>query len=151
MKKTNWILIANSNLARIYSFQPANGHTSFHLIEELIHPGSRKRSLELSTDKPGSYKGPTVARGTYNSAHEPKEVEKHSFALELANVINKNRASNQFEELIIIAPAHFYGVLGKHLNKTTKKFLKRIIQKDYTAVPANELFETIHDKIKYAA
>lgn len=151
MKKINWIMIANSNLARIYSFQTLNSHNSFNLVEELIHPQSRKRSLDLATDKPGSYKSGLSARGTYASAHEPKEVEIDAFATKLANLINKNRAANQFEKLIIVAPAHFYGLLGKHLNKTTKKFLKKIIQKDYTAIPANELYETLQEKIKYAA
>lgn len=149
--KTKWVMIANSNLARIYSFYPTNSHQGLNLIEELIHPQSRKRSIDLSSDKPGSYKSSNSARGTYSAAHEPKEVEVESFALELANVLNKNRASNKFEELIIIAPSHFYGLLGKHLDKNTKKFLKRIIQKDYTAIPIHDLYKTINERIRFAA
>lgn len=140
MPTENWVVVADSANARVYS-QPAHKrHEPMTLKHELAHSDSKKRDAELVADRPGHYhKGEGGPRGAYAPHSDPKAVEIDTFARELANLLEDGRLQNQYQQLVLFAEPHFYGLIGKHLNSHVKERVKQVIQKDYMHLTEPEL------------
>lgn len=148
--KTTWILTANATEARCYESKLL-GH-DLTLIKEYYHPQNREKNLDLVTDRPGHYQsrsGVNSAHGAYAERTDPKEAEAEHFAHILAEDINKARANNLFEKLILIVPSRFHGLLNKRLNQHVLHLVSHHIEKDYTKMPIRELKEYLIDLPKY--
>lgn len=138
---TTWVVLASDTLAKIY--EHPRGHRSFKLITELKHDAGRAKVHDLVTDKPGHYKAGGAARGAFVQDHDPKDNENTHFALQLAHYLEDGRVKNQFDEIVIIALPHFYGLLEKHLPKELQKTITRHIMHDYLQAPEKELLEKV--------
>ncbi len=138
-----WILVANSAEAKILTSE--NLRTGdLKLLRELKHPDSRKKTGELISDKPGHYKTDGGMRGAYNKT-DPKETEAEHFALQLAHELKAGWDQNQYKHLVIITPAHFYGLLGKHLDNHLADIIH--FSKDYTRYPLAKLAESLKEHL----
>ena len=127
---TTWILIANASEAFLYTSPRAklfNGNAELSLISRFDHPESRQKGLNLVSDKLGHN-----GHGTFVEASEPKQLQAEHFARELAVMLEEGRVSNQFQDLIIAAPAKFRGLLHKYINDQLGQLLSVNIDKDYT-------------------
>ena len=129
------ILVANSSQAHMYKSHKAkilNGDANLELVGEFLHPESRKKNSELGADRSGSYSNPKSAgNSTFMESSNLKEQEADLFAKELSRFLEKGRLNNDFQELIVIAPAHFQGLLGKHFNSNIQSMVYLNIEKDY--------------------
>lgn len=143
-----WILIANASNASIYSTDNLRDK-KLALIAEFDHPESRMKAADLVTDQPGHYQGSDSKRGTYQAHTSPKESEIERFAIELAHKLEHARADNDYAKLLIVAPAHFQGILKKHLSNTTQDKIEYTFEKDYTKLPQRELIEQLHQQLGY--
>ncbi|MDZ7663566.1 host attachment protein [Thiohalophilus sp.] len=81
--------------------------------------------------------------GSYAEPTNPKEYEKDRFARELANVLNKARSENQFNELVIVASPHFHGLINQHLYDESSEKVSHNIEKDYTQVKDSDMLDTL--------
>ena len=73
-----WILVANASLARLYAnFGPKQG---LKLVKELVHPESRMKNAELSSDRAGQMQ----ASGSGHGAREQQTPPKLNAAKQLA-------------------------------------------------------------------
>lgn len=142
MLATLWVVLANSSQAEIYSTlkkaQPSIQH-----IETLIHSDSRKKGRELATDKLGHYQTPGATRGAYSGHHELKEIERDKFAQEITHYLEKNLLENKFQQFILVVGPDFYGYLNQHFDKSLKKNMKKVIQKEMIFQHESELKEYI--------
>jgi protein required for attachment to host cells len=143
---TTWILIANACFACLYETRLArlfntNGHAenSLTMIKSFNHEQSRKRISELVSDRQGSYIGGTAGHGSFSEHSDPKLVEADRFARELAHELDNGRLEGKYGKLIIVAKAHFRGLLQKHMNHQLEKCVERTIEKDYTHFKGREL------------
>lgn len=134
-----WILVADAAIANIYSTPHLHDDSHLTLVKEFKHPESRMKTSDLVSDRSGRYLAGDKAHGTYSEKTNPKEVEAEHFALELANELKSAQESNRFDQLIIVTPAHFHGLLKKHLGEQVQKKIKHYIEKDYTKIPAHLL------------
>lgn len=139
---TIWILIASATQANCYQTQHL-GH-KLELVKEFDHPENRKKNLDLVTDRPGHYQSSSTANnvaghGAFIEKHTPKEAEAEHFAHVIAEEVNKGRASNAFEKLIVVAPPHFHGLLNKHFDHQVLSRVMHHIEKDYTKYSQKEL------------
>lgn len=141
---TTWILVADSAKARILSSENLRIISELQLLRELEHPDSRKKTSELASDKPGHYKTDGGMRGSYDK-NEPKEVEAEYFAIQLAHELKAGWDQNKYKHLIIVTPAHFYGLLGKHLDKHLADIIH--FSKDYTGYPIEKLAESLKEHL----
>lgn len=149
-KKLIQILVANSSYAKFY--QSTNLGKDLELTQEYIHPESREKADELVTDRQGRYRARSGKnRGAYVSAI-PKEVEAEKFALQLAHALNSAHLKD-YDELIVIAPPHFHGLLNKHYPANVRAKIKHAIEKDYTKIPQKSLLNFLEDlkRFKLAA
>jgi len=136
---STWILVANASEACLYH---GKGLKSKELtrVHSFSHPESREKGIDLTTDGPGSFKTNHSARSSYEKSH-PKEVEAELFAKELTDYLDKGRRQNEFDDLLIFAPAHFYGLMHKHLSKHLD--YTKHLAKDYTKCTLEELVKHI--------
>lgn len=138
-----WILVASSSKACIYSAE--NLHSDeLDLIEEFRHPESRKKGTELASDRPGHFSTDRGARSAYEKS-DPKEETAEVFAIELANALKAGRTSNKYNQLVLIAPPHFYGLINKHIKFSVDSIMH--INKDYTHLTERDLIAQLHQHI----
>lgn len=145
-----WILVANASAASIYSSPNSclwNNHAKLNRVRTFEHLPSRLKDEELTTDKFGHSLRNNQGHGDYAVATEPKEYEAEKFAHELTEELEYARVSRQFDELIVIAPPHFHGLLNRCINGPLSKMVTLQINKDYTKDNTDQL--QIHLKQYY--
>lgn len=141
-----WIVLANTNLCRIYLYERETHQLS--LLREESHPESKSKSSDLASDRPGRYSTSGKAHGTYSSHTDPKDDEIDHFLKMLADEFEAGRVANQYEKLILIAPARVNGILSKHLNKNVARLIIDNVKKDYTHLAPHELTKFVHENWK---
>jgi protein required for attachment to host cells len=137
---TTWVVLAGASGAKVYEHHRHG--KNFKLQHELSHPEGRLKVHDLVTDKPGHY-GAGAATGAFTQDHDPKDNENTRFAKEVADYLDHARATNQFDELIVIMPPHFYGLFEKHMHDPLQKKVVRHIMKDYMNFSEHELLKEI--------
>jgi hypothetical protein len=135
------ILVADASEARL--LQANNLRIgNLKLFQTFSHPESRKKSMELSSDKPGHNDS-----GAFTPIANPKVVEAESFAVFLAQEIVTLDNKRLFTKLIIVCPAHFHSMLVKHLPKLHSISDTTYLAKDYTKVPIIELQQRLEEQL----
>lgn len=142
---TTWVVVAGAADAKI--FEHRRHENSFKLTHELTHPEGRLKIHELVTDHPGHYAAGS-ATGAFSQDHNPKDNENTRFAKDVVDYLDHARATNRFNELIVIMPPHFYGLFEKHLHDPLKKTIVRHIMKDYVNWSEKDLLEVIQAKVE---
>lgn len=140
-----FILIGNSSRALVYATNKKHPHDSLQYITELTHPESRKKGIELITDRPGSYQTDHSTRGAFVNHVGPKEKEADQFAKIINDYLEEENKKRAFHDLIVISPPHFFGLLEKHFSKHLFNCIKKVIQKDYTSSTEPELRKILQE------
>lgn len=138
----SWIIVANASSAKIYETPRAklfNGSCHLKLVQELEHPESRLKEGELTATVSG--------HGNLLESVDPKQNEHEKFAKELVAHLNQGKNTQAFEDLIIVAPAHFMGQINKEIDIPLKSFISSTIEKDYTKLDDKKIQACIADNI----
>lgn len=130
-----WILVANAAHAALF----AGRGRSLRQLEEFGHPQSRKKVLDLVTDRNGRYEATGNKHGAFAPTVEPKRVERARFARELADVLERGRMANRYQRLVLVAAPHFLGMLLGSLTPAVRARLSDTVKKDFTGVDAERL------------
>jgi len=139
-----WIIITNSTKALLYQVE----NKKANLIKELEHPASRLKSIDLTSDKSGSFKTNHTTRGQFASSANSHEDEHENFSREINELLESNRQKNNYQHLTLCAEPHFLGLLNKHMNPNVQALLKKIIEKDYIPLPKHKLDSVIQNIIQ---
>lgn len=150
-----WIIVANSSSCRIFSYDKNPEELSaikdalnptdqllkkFSIVKEFIHPESRLRDVDLSSDNLGRYKtGPMMQSDSFSPQETIKETEIENFAREIVNEIENGIRLKQFSQLILVAPARMIGILHRNFSTKIKSLISHEIQKDYNKLNEREL------------
>jgi len=140
---TTWILVADASRAKLYSQAEPAGAMS--VLQEFEHAESRMKGTQLASDRPGRILSDGGKHGSYDAHTDPKVYEANRFAQELAQILDKGRATNSYQRLVLVAPAHFSGELSRHLSAHTREKIGSTIEKDYTQLPPKELAERLNE------
>ena len=150
-KKHNiWVVVADGAHARflapdeqISGLQPA-GPVELEATEEGRH------SRDLKSDRPGRSFGSsgTGVRHAIEPKHDYHKMEKHKFAVEIADVLDHAALRNEFDSLILVAPSRSLGELRELLSKHVKDRLKHEVPKDLIKTPAPELWAAVEPAVK---
>jgi protein required for attachment to host cells len=145
-KNGTWILVGDASRARLFS--TPGKRKPWSLVREFDHPGSRAKGSEIMADRPGRMQqSGSSARPAMEPSTPPKEVEAERFAQELAAVLETGHGRNSFEQLILVAPPQFLGLLRKCLNAPLAKRIVATVDKDLTQVHERELPERLAEVI----
>ncbi len=138
MPKT-WILISDASRARLFAITGKG--RPWTLVQELNHPESRLKGLDLVSDTPGRIPQSKGVRSRPGMAPttEPKEVEAEHFADQLATVLEDGHGRNAYARLVLVAPPHFLGLLRKGVSVQVGKLITTTIGKDFTQLKEHEL------------
>lgn len=143
------ILVANSSQAYMYKSYKArllNGDADLELVGEFLHPESRKKNSELGADRSGAFSNPkSTGNSTFMESSDLKGQEAEVFAKELSSFLDKGRLNNDYQELIVIAPPQFHGLLSKSFNNNLQGMVYLNIEKDYTKNSPRELLKRLGD------
>ncbi|OGO93036.1 MAG: hypothetical protein A3F10_00050 [Coxiella sp. RIFCSPHIGHO2_12_FULL_42_15] len=150
-----WILVADSNKARIYAaykaklFLPEANENTVALVSEFNHPASRKHDRELVSDSSGRYRSTGVGSDTFDTPTDPKRHEEDIFAAQLCKVLHEGFYAKKFEELILIAPPVFLGMLNKHAARMNglANAINVTVEKDYIDLNERELVKQLQTHI----
>ena len=134
---TTWILVANASEAKIYANKGIN--KGLEKIAAFAHPDSRKKALELVTDRSGHMQSAGNGHGARQPATTPKQHEHEIFAREIAHRIEHGRTGNQYQRLIVAAEPHFRGLLNSTFSTQVRSLISESLDKDYTKATDKEL------------
>ena len=139
------IVIADGEHARFVRRNPDN---ALHTDAALDSISAHRRSAELGTDHPGAaFHSGSSAHHAMEPRHDPQALEKARFAQEIADQLNAAAERGEFEELIIVAPAHVLGAIRHHLDDTATSLLIGTLGKDLVKTPDAELWEHLRQWI----
>lgn len=108
-------------------------HTANGLLREvqgLLHPESRLHARDIVSAPPGRQSGTGPRKHEVEGKTAPKETEARMFAQEIAERLRLARAEGAFEELALVAPPHFLGILRGRLDGPTRACVVSTIAKD---------------------
>jgi protein required for attachment to host cells len=146
--KIKWIVLANASVAHVYEIDHNNSLDSIKLVTTLLHPDGRKQDQDLVADKQGHYQTGEPARGAYSPHTDPKAVETERFAKEIADLLEKNRNSETYTSLILIAAPHFYGLLKQHFHKPLERLVEKVYEKEILINNEKELKNYIYNMLR---
>ena len=146
MEKT-WILVANRGGARLFeNTGPGKGMT---LLRDIAHSEGHLKDQDFNADKPGrSFDSKGEGRHAMSKSESPKEHETAQFAKELAQMLDKGRATNEFSRLVLVAEDGFLGVLKGELDANTAKLVTDTVHKDMAHVADADIPTTLEGSIK---
>src|SRR3990167_1618558 len=119
-----WILVANASEAKIFQVNRLKflmGKEPLKFVIAFAHPESRKKDLDLTSDKLGHYQSSRAGSGSFVEPTDPKKYEAESFAREIAAKLDEARVANKFESLILVVSPRFLGMLKKHIHSPLEK------------------------------
>ncbi len=139
---STWVIVADSARARIFDFDEKARELMER--EDLVHPESRLRPREITTDRPGStYRAAGPGRHGLDPQSSVKEVERREFARMLARRLDKAVDTNEVERLVVIAGPKFLGELRGCLDRPTRKAVSLEIEKNLAKQDAREILEVL--------
>lgn len=108
-------------------------------LRELDNPPTR----EQGSDAPGrSFSTAGTARSGYQET-DFHQMEEDRFAIETAELLNKQALANRFDRLIVVAPPRTLGELRKHYHKEVEARLVGEIAKDLTGHPIDRIEQLV--------
>lgn len=157
MKHNAWILVSDASRAVLLRTKEKD-KPGFNVVGRFDHPDSRAHARDLTTDTSGRKPvgPPPAARvGSHGASGRPgaepetaaKEVEAQRFARELADVLERGLAAHEYEELMLVAPPHFLGVLKGSVSEQVSKHIHSTVDKDYTSLELSDLEERLYQKL----
>jgi protein required for attachment to host cells len=143
-QKRTWIVVADGSHARILLYTGDKSgvrqlpHTDFHET----HPPTR----ELVTDRPARVQ---ESGGPVRHAIEPRtdahEQRKERFLAQLTSRLERAAENQEFEHLVVVAPAPAMGELRKDFSPLLKQRLYGEFVHDYVHQPNDYIYRHIKD------
>ena len=130
--EVTWILAADRGTARIYE-QPQSRDGKLIDVTELVHPESRLKFSETTTDRKMGVRGGAggVAIRVGQPAEDHRHRTAHDFAREVAEYLDDARQHRRYQRLILIAAPLFLGELRECLTPATSKLVTQESHRDY--------------------
>jgi len=124
-----WILVADACGARL--FLTLDHCNSLHPLQRFSHVESRAMESELVTDRAGSGRSSTHAMPSSKQPHlTHKELEAIEFARVLNDYLLDAVEHQKFQALVLVAPAHFLGLLRAQLSPAVARTISGAIAKE---------------------
>jgi protein required for attachment to host cells len=131
-----WILVGDASEARLFETQKLRKR--WKLVREFFHPESRAKGNELLTDRLGR----ADERGEL-----PKDLEASRFVIELADFLKRSQGQELFDQLFLVGPPKFLGMLRGRLSPPVLHRLRDALDKDYAKLKPRELQSRLYEQL----
>lgn len=135
-----WVLVAESSRAKLYR---SNGRMApLTEIEDLLDPEGRMHEGDLVSDRAGS-DGGSVGQGrhVFDQQTTASRQVHAEFARILASHLTEAHNAGSFDELILVAPPEFLGLLRENLSKPVRERVVQEVDKNLVQLPADAVRE----------
>jgi protein required for attachment to host cells len=140
------MVIADATQARIFSLA-AGHHGPLQLVRHFEHPLSRARDQDINSDEPGRLQKSMVPG--MRSAMEPRTdahvVEVNRFVREICQFLREGVDQRQYDDLVLVAPPRFLGLLRGTLPGKALKCLSICVARNCTHVDQVDLPDRLHE------
>lgn len=141
---TTWVLVADAGRARI--LESKGPGKPLHALPGMSFTHDLPKTHDLVRDRqPRSFESASPTRHPIVAGIDPHRAEKTKFAVELAEMLEAERARNAFEALVIIAPPQMLGDLRAALPAQVRDAVKRELDLDLTKAPDAEITDRLRD------
>jgi protein required for attachment to host cells len=133
---TCWMLIADAGRAKILAKGPDDATAV--VVRQVENPAGQARNQQIVSDRPGRFnkRGRSVT-STMVPRADPHEQEAQQFAKQLGDLLEGE--AGKYDRLLLIAPAHFLGLLREEIGPAARHRLLACLAKDLTNLPEREL------------
>lgn len=146
MNTAIWVVNANGSRATIYRAQSPTG--ALEQLQELENPDARHKQSDLLSDRAGrAFDSHGVARHALAKEVDPREHEQIRFAKEITERLEQGRSGNSFHHVVLIAAPAFLGLLRTHLTNPLRALVTLELDKDLTALDAEQLRARLPQRI----
>lgn len=114
----DWVLVADRSRARIY--ETTSTKRSLSQLISFDHVEGRLHRQDMESDQEGRLCLPGGAGASPEPREDAKHREARRFASELCDYLDAACRKDQFDQLIVVAPPFFLGVLRHHLPTNLK-------------------------------
>jgi len=136
-----WYIVADGGRARFVGRDQAG---SFRTVLSFDAAELHKRSHELGRDRPSRVsESANAARHAVEPRRDLHQAAKDDFIALVAEEVEAEHGKDQFDQLMLIAPAGVLTELKHKLSKPMAKLVVDDLQKDLTKVPDHQLGEHI--------
>ena len=147
MGKT-WILVAHEAGARLFTNDGIG--QGLELVESIDHPEGRARARDIESDRPGrSFRKNSgdPRRASMGQSESPHDRVVSDFSRALADKLRHARVQNQFDQLVLVAPPRFLGLLRSSLDGPTAQLVIASVHKDLATSNEAELIRHLGEVI----
>lgn len=138
-----WILIAESSRADLFSMDDKLGELKE--LDCFVHPASRAHAAELTTDTPGQgFDGKGAGQHALSAGKSATEQEAVAFAREMAMMLDRSRIDDKFDQLVVVSPPHFLGLLRKQFSTELTRLTAAEIDKNLVKSTRQEITQQVH-------
>jgi protein required for attachment to host cells len=137
MSKT-FILVAEGSRAKLYAAtSPTAALTE---LEDFILPEGRMHEGDLVSDQPGS-DGGAIGQGRHviDKRTRATDVAHAAFAKSLVERLERGRNTSEFDQLVMIAPPAFLGLLRSELSPGLSRMVAEEIDKNLVLLSPDEV------------
>jgi protein required for attachment to host cells len=146
--KTFWIVVADAGRALVLR-KVVGHHEVATILHDLENPAGRMRTSELVSDGRGRVE---TGGGTMQSAMDPRtdahEQKAIVFSREVVKALDTAADRHEYDSLILVAPAHFLGLLKSNLGRVAARKLAMSQTKDLTHASMTDLESHIDEWIR---
>ncbi|QYY32806.1 MULTISPECIES: host attachment protein [Cupriavidus] len=150
MKRT-WILVADEGIARVLAsrgdsaaleeiekFTDAAAHADNADLRHDAYGRRGQATVQGDAGHPGAHMGRT-STVTSSAGEDEIHQEAHLFSRRVAKMLEEARIRQRFDELVVIAPPRFLGLLRKAWPQSVGSVVTRELDKDYCRLADNDL------------
>ncbi|MGO8920621.1 MAG: host attachment protein [Stellaceae bacterium] len=133
-----WYVVTDGGRARF--LQKREAQDAFDTSREFVSADLHRHTHELGTERPGrGHESATSARHAVQPREDLHRADKRNFIDEVATALNEANRGDEFDRLVLVAPAHALGELDRALDAPTQRKVVARLQKDLTNVPNADL------------
>ena len=143
-----WYVVADGGRARIIlkRDQQSDLQEAFDTLQEMVSADIHRATHDLGSERPGRVRESAAsARHAVQPRQDLHKAEKQNFAHEVAAWLNAANTRDEFDALVLVAPAHALADLRQALDEPTQRKITAQLQKDLAKVPDAELAAHVAD------
>ncbi|MDE2156876.1 MAG: host attachment protein [Xanthomonadaceae bacterium] len=145
MTKT-WILVADRARARLLAI--GSSEKALNEVACFTNPDGRAPGRHATTERaPRVNESVGPARHAIEPHTSLREKSEDHFAHTLIDALERGHHEHQFDQLILVAPAHFLGVMHDCLDKPLRACVVDEIRHDLTALPLAEIYPRLPHRL----
>ncbi len=145
--RTTWVLVADGARANVY-VNAGRGTGLEPVFDYEFAAPTRNPDRRAESDRPGrSFDRFGEGRHAMEPAEDWQHHAKRQFAKSLAEELERNALQKAFDDLVVVAPPEFLGLLRDVLGKNVERHLKAEVGKDLTHIGHKHLPEHLSDVV----